>query len=733
MDNSANPSTVAPRGEEGLNLRQYWHTILERRWAIIIIFAIFVLGGGFVAFNSTPVYQAVARLEIEPEIASVLSLRDVITANNKDHEYLQTLYKNLVSRSLIEQVIQKLKLDEDPRYSKAIDRAMAVSHDITIDPVRMTRLVEVKVLHPKPRVAEDIANTLLEMFLSQNQDRKILRALTGYRMLKQEAVSAEAELLAAQESVQRYRQEKKMISLVDDNRAMDNVDAFGLRQARSDVESQAIITDDAVRKAAEGKRWVSEGHDLADYALVASDRSVSEIKVKVLMDEARLEGLKTRYRDKYPLVMQANRELEVDVAKLKAESARAFQGILSAASIEQQKLENTKARFAEAEKRMEELYEAKSKFDVLARQKERAETMYQLILSKTKEFDINSKDTQNNMVIVDRATTPVVPAKPNRPLILAMSAFGGLAVAVGFAFLMSFLDDSVKTQEDVEQYLKLPFLGYVPNIKSSSMIERDLQAHLHPTSGPAEGFRTLRAAISLARNGDKLRTVSVTSTIPSEGKSLVASNYAIVTAQTGLRTLLVDGDLRRPSVHKAFEQPAQIGLSAYLVERVQNVDEIIHSTEVPNLDICCCGAVPSNPSELISSRRMLQFLEEVSNRYDRVVLDCPPVSAVADPLVLGAMSDGMVFVTKFNKIRREHASRSIQRIQEAGIHVVGVVLNDIDFEGKDSYYYSYHYYQNRYYASHYKNKTTGVAKKPAKSGAPVSKGAPETAKTDKSA
>jgi capsular exopolysaccharide synthesis family protein len=292
---------------------------------------------------------------------------------------------------------------------------------------------------------------------------------------------------------------------------------------------------------------------------------------------------------------------------------------------------------------------------------------------------------------------------------------GGLAVALGLALFFNFLDDSIKSQEDVENILHLPFLGYIPNIKSISIVERDLQSHLHPTSSPAEGFRTLRAAISLAKNADKLRVMAFTSTIPSEGKSLVASNFAIVTSQTGLKTLLVDADLRRPSVHKAFQLQSPVGLSAYLAGRTDNISEFIHTTEVPNLDVICCGAVPPNPSELIGSNRMVRFLEEASRRYDRVVLDCPPVSAVSDPLIVGAMADGMVFVTKFNKIRREHALRSIQRIQDSGIHLVGLVLNDIDFEGKDSYYYSYHYYQNRYYSSHYRNKSADepADKKPA--------------------
>ena len=168
-------------------------------------------------------------------------------------------------------------------------------------------------------------------------------------------------------------------------------------------------------------------------------------------------------------------------------------------------------------------------------------------------------------------------------------------------------------------------------------------------------------------------------------------------------------------MHKAFQLQSPAGLTAYLSGRLDNISEITHSTEVPNLDVICCGAVPANPSELIGSNRMVRFLEEASRRYDRVILDLPPVSAVSDPLIVGAMADGMVFVTKFNKIRREHALRSVQRIQNSGIHLVGLVLNDIDFEGKDSYYYSYHYYQNRYYSSHYRNKSADepADKKPA--------------------
>ena len=249
--------------------------------------------------------------------------------------------------------------------------------------------------------------------------------------------------------------------------------------------------------------------------------------------------------------------------------------------------------------------------------------IYNTVLTRMKETELTGRIDSNNMRIVDEAALPPKPIKPRIVLTIFLGVFGGLAVALGLAFFVSYLDDSIKSQDDVETYLRLPFLGYVPNIKTNSVIERDLQAHLHPQSNAAEGFRTIRATISLTHKTDKFRILAISSTIPSEGKSLVASNLAIVTAQTGLKTLLVDADLRRPSVHKAFQLHSPTGLSSYLTDEVQSVDELIHSTDVPNLDVVCCGAVPSTPSELIGSKRMMQFLQAIRTRYDRVLLDCP--------------------------------------------------------------------------------------------------------------
>jgi len=689
-------------GDPSINLRQYWHVILERRWLIVATWTVCIIAGVLYAFQATPMFRAIARLQIDPENQGVLNLNS-LALGNQDQNYLTTQYRNLESRSLILEVMEKLKLDtQDERYTKAVDKVTAVTKDIKIVPIRLSRLVEVQVTHPKGDQAQRIADTILKVFLQRNLDDKKQKALQGLQILEQEAKGKETELEALQNKLQKYRKEKGMVSLKDEQ----NIDAATMRDLKTAYETLRSTADVAKQTAQQAQEWVAAGKDVTDFGPLAKDEQVAFLRKQVNENSSKLAGLRTKYREKHPRVIQTATQLQADSQKLRDESERALQAIFQLAELEKSREAEALRKYKESVERVFALDEAKIGYDIMEQQLKRVEGFYQTILTKAKDFDIGTKDLLQNMKVQDPAFAPLKPVSPNKPLIFVGSVVGGLAVALGLALFFNFLDDSIKSQEDVENILHLPFLGYIPNIKSISIVERDLQSHLHPTSSPAEGFRTLRAAISLAKNADKLRVMAFTSTIPSEGKSLVASNFAIVTSQTGLKTLLVDADLRRPSVHKAFQLQSPVGLSAYLAGRTDTLSEIIHTTEVPNLDVICCGAVPPNPSELIGSNRMVRFLEEAARRYDRVVLDCPPVSAVSDPLIVGAMADGMVFVTKFNKIRREHALRSVQRIQDSGIHLIGLVLNDIDFEGKDSYYYSYHYYQNRYYASHYRSRGT---------------------------
>jgi polysaccharide biosynthesis transport protein len=697
MENTTWEAADRALHEEKINLRHYWHVILERRWLVIAAYcSVFALCLIYL-FKATRIYQATTRIQIDRESDNVLNIKDVFSVDGREQDYLQTQYKNLQSRTLIESVVSKLKLDKDPRYAKSVDLSKAVSEDITVAPIRLSRLMDVKVQHPNPQQAAAIANALVETFIQQNLDQKMSKSIDALRWLKTEADTLARDVEEKDLALQRYRVEKKMVSLGDSQ----NMVLQALKQAQADLDKARGDAAAAQKLNEEVERLLKDGTSINAIPQVANNLLIQDMRKTLSEREALLANLLKRYKDKYPDVIRIREEIASLKDSIQKESQKVRDAIGAEAELAKAKESSMSAESKKKEQESFELSQLRIQYDVLIRQADQSKLLYNIVLQRMKETDLTSKDKKQNMRVVDSAIVPLNPIKPRVVLSLFLGVIGGLGVAIGLAFFVNYLDDSIKNQDDIETYLRLPFLGYIPNIKTNSVLERDMQAHLHPQSNAAEGFRTLRAAIALAPKADRYRVLAVTSTIPAEGKSLVASNLSIVMAQTGLKTLLVDADLRRPSIHKVFRLQSPIGLSSYLTAQVGSVDECIHTTEVPHLDVVCCGAVPTSPSELAGSKRMTQFLKEVRIRYERVVLDCPPVSAVSDPLMISALSDGIVFVTKFNKIRRDHARKTVRRIQDAGINILGVVLNDIDFDGKDSYYYSYYYYQNRYYLSHY--------------------------------
>jgi len=698
MDQDFSPQQEQSASIQPASLRHYWHIVLERRWLVITAFFTILILTAIYLFRAVPIYEASVRIQIDRENNNPLNLRDQLSFETREQDYLQTQYKNLMSRTLLQAVINKEKLDKDPRYSKRLDKVEALARDIRVAPIRLSRLVDVRVEHPDRKTATRIANTLAKTFIEENLEQKRNSSFHALTWLQTQVADARTRVEQSEKNLLDYRKQHNEVSLEEG----ENIVRQALIQAQNELGKVRAESAVAQQTAEEVNRLINDGVPSETIPAIAQHPVVQRIKMEIDVEKANLAGMLKRYRDKFPLVMAARDRIKELENQLAEECDKQIQTIRNHANI-QKKNEEKLAQLVKFEEQQQlQLTSSKIAYDTIKRDAENNKAIHSNVLIRLKETELMSRMNSNNMRIVDEASEPLKPVKPRIVLTVVAGLIGGAIVSLGLAFFVSYLDDSIKSQDDVETHLRLPFLGYIPNIKTNSVVERDLQAHLHPQSNAAEGFRTIRATIALTHKADKYRVLSVTSTIPSEGKSLVASNLAIVHAQTGLRTLLVDADLRRPSVHKAYQLHSPVGLSAFLTREVENLDEIVHHTEVPNLDVVCCGAVPATPSELVGSPRMAEFLQKMRSRYDRVVLDCPPVSAVSDPLIIAAISDGVVYVTKFNKIRREHGRRSVQRIQDAGIRLLGVVVNDIDFEGRDSYYYSYYYYQNRYYSSHYK-------------------------------
>ena len=333
--------------------------------------------------------------------------------------------------------------------------------------------------------------------------------------------------------------------------------------------------------------------------------------------------------------------------------------------------------------------------------------VYELIAKRQKEIDLSGLLRANNVRVLERAIRPGAPSspKPMQNLMIALAC--GLGLGIVLAFAIETLDNTLKTQVDVETFLGVPVLGLIPIIgqgkldlkgkgkegKTDDQVrDRDLGVFREPRSMAAECCRSIRTNILFMSPDHPMRTMVITSPSPQEGKTTTAINLAVTMAEAGGRVLLIDTDMRRPRLHRSFAVPNQVGISTVIVGK-STLDEAIKSTDVPNLDVLPCGPTPPNPSELLHTERFAQVLEDCKTRYERIILDSPPTSAVTDPAVLGNLADGVILIVKGASTTREAAAHARRQLISAKCRLLGVIVNEIDFSNP-AYGYQYYYYQN---------------------------------------
>jgi succinoglycan biosynthesis transport protein ExoP len=352
-----------------------------------------------------------------------------------------------------------------------------------------------------------------------------------------------------------------------------------------------------------------------------------------------------------------------------------------------------------------EISKIEVEYKPLQRASEQEEKMYGIIASRQKEIDITGPMKTNNVRVLERALVPTSPMKPKPVQNLLLGLMIGLGFGIGLAFGIEALDNTLKTQSDVEQLLGTPVLGLVPVIGGAeaggadlargddTLRERDLGVFLDPKSVAAECCRSIRTNILFMSPDRPLKTMVVTSPSPQEGKTTTAINLGVTMAEAGSRVLIVDTDMRRPRLHRSFGVPNQNGISTVIVGKT-TLEEAVKRTDVPNLDVLTCGPVPPNPSELLHTERFGVVLAECAKLYDRIILDSPPTSAVTDPAVLGNLADGVVLVVKAGETTREAAMHARRQLNTAKARLFGVVVNAIDFSNPA---YGYEYYYRNYY------------------------------------
>jgi polysaccharide biosynthesis transport protein len=337
---------------------------------------------------------------------------------------------------------------------------------------------------------------------------------------------------------------------------------------------------------------------------------------------------------------------------------------------------------------------------------DRHNVLYEKLLSR-------SNESFDPVTVAERADQPFAPFKPDKRLNMILASIFGLLGGLGIAFFLEYMDDTVKTKEELQRITEAPLLGVIPHISArrTEVAKKDLFAYNQPKSTISEAFRGVRTAISYSAKGKESRVFLVTSSGPKEGKTTIVINIATVMAYSGTRTLLIDADLRKPRIHKSFDLNNSRGLTNLIIGDGV-AEDLIQSTGHDRLDVLSSGPIPPNPSELLGTPRMVEILEELGTKYDRILIDTPPIGAVTDAAVVGQIVDAVLLVVHAGKTRRKLIERGLEQLAQINVPITGVILNNLKIGQKRYYpgYYHYYYYYSSYYGADKRQKSKAKEK-----------------------
>jgi len=683
--------------------RDYLQIILERLWIVIAVFATVMVYTVFEIRKQVPLYRTSARVEVAVPPPKAIADDEVLGSVRSDLTHINTQAKLLQSRKMSEGtaalLIERAPRQFPSRRYVVDDLAAEVRGSTSIKQIKGTRMLDIVAIHSDAKKATIVANTMAEAFVKDNLDRRMEASLEVLRWLHDQANQYKKALDEAEIKLQEFREKELASSLVD----QQNI----VLQKLNDITTSLTATETSrIMSAAEWEHIRAaqgDGAELSDLPLFATNSVVQSIRMQILDKRAEIGAQRTRYKDKHPVVLQLN----VELAELEQKCTRACSDAINRFAAGRKMLEAKEEALRVAMQRQQQAaFELDRKLLIhseLVRNVDADRELYNSILTRMKQISVTGKRETNDVRIVDRAIEPAGPCNLNYHRKLIQFGIFGILLGCGLCFVVYFTDDRIRRTEEMENMFGLPLLGVVPSILVKDPTDRSRVSHADTFSPSSEAFRTMRASMALTPGAREVRVLMITSASPAAGKSLVASNLAIVLAQNGQKTLLVDADLRRPNLHRAFGLGGNVGLSRVLAGEMETADAI-HSTDIPNLDVMPAGPIPPNPAELIGAPAMQRLLAKDGAGYDRIILDCPPVFGVSDPLSLVPLTGGVVFIVRFNRSHRRQIHHALQKLLPGEVPVLGSVMNDMPVHRRSYYYYYGHYYGYYYETRHAKGK-----------------------------
>jgi len=727
-------------------LREYLRVLIKRKWTVVgclaTIFGIVLIA----SLKATPVYEAVGRVAINKPDNSLATFKDSqgYVAEYGDPTDLDTEVGILQSDLLALQVIKNLNLDKVPEFGGHPDTspdANLAPDPLSIDSDKTgyliaafkgglrvslrpnTRIVEIRYLSTNPQLAASIVNTLSRTYTEQNFKAKYESTMQASDWLQKQLNDMKMTMEVSQEKLVKYQKEHGILGADEKQNIITE---------KLDELNKALTAAEAIRMEKESLYRLVQS---ADPATVASTAEALEaggangsagmapllpaLRAKENDLKVQIADLSTQFGPSYPKIAQINNQLKEVRTLIDSEANKIVDRVRGQYLAAQQQEDLIDAEFEKQKQEANKLNESAIDYTFLKRDVDVNRQLYEGLLQKLKEAGVSAGLKSNNVRLVDVARAPSAPTEPNIPRNLTFAFVLGLTSGVGLAFLLESMDNTIRTTEQAQLISGLPALGMIP-LGSKSVEETsatgnrltvassreavELVTQARPHSQMAESYRALRTSLLLSTSGTPPKVIMVTSARPQEGKTTTSINTAVVLGQKGVQVLLVDADLRRPSVHKTLGMGPRSGLSNVLTGAITAEHAITASGILPNLHVLTAGTPPPNPAELLASSNMGDLLLDLRDKYDHIVIDTPPTLSVTDAVVLSPRADAVVLVIRSGYTTKQALRRARDILAQVNAHVTGVLLNAVDLRSPDYYYY--YEYQGKYHADYYREDGT---------------------------
>lgn len=727
MDNSTNSDDI-PVMEEKFQIEKYWR-IIKPRLHILLIITLFVTAAAYIKVSTvTPIYEATGLLMIEPENKNVIMFDNRQTFYGYRNEYFNTQIRILQSRTLGKTVREEFRSTFGINANlQGVNPADILIQGPKVEPQEATHLVEVSYRSTHPGAAAQLVNLLFAKFIEFKLDLKSQSSKIVETYISRQIKNLQANLGRKEKEMYEYSNRKELFYTSNEDSTV--VKKFSdLNQAYTDAQIERI-NKEALYQELKGMSYDS-------YPQVTRSQLIDNLKNTYSGLESEYKRKSQIFKATYPEMVRLKSQMETLLQRIEKETK----------DIAQQALRKAKSEYESAKKKETSLLQLldRQKSEILSTnadaiyykslsiEVQNMRSLLNYLVRKQKESVVSSRlegIQTSNIKVIDYAEVPKNPVNTQKQKILFLAVLLGLALGLGVIFLVDYLDQTVKTPEEVKMLLGLPALGIIPSTSAKDVKaydsyhykysykygnpgnpknpgknkqKHDPKSHdielinfLDPDSLFVEKYRLIRTSIMLSVPRQAPRIMAISSALPSEGKTATTINLAVSFSQLGKKTLVIDGDLRKPRIHKIFKVKNSAGISSYLAGRVE-FNQVIHKTQIPNLFVIPSGPLPPNPVELLDSEVMAKMLEQLLEKVDFIFIDTPPLVGIVDAIVIAKYTQGLILVTWAGKTHRNALEKTKQELDQFNIRTLGVVLNRANEKRKSYGYYHAHQYKYRY-------------------------------------